>query len=171
MRTLNRHPRDNMSTNSSKPYAAAILAVTAWLAISQRTAASAPPSRYTVPMPGTVYDTRTKLTWQQTIDANSYTQSAAANHCTGSTLAGSGWRLPTRAELLTLIDPTLYDPAVDRTTFPNAPKSGDAYTTSAWFWTATPSAETPGWAWYINFYGGSSNISDVGSSYRVICVR
>ena len=162
-----------MSTSNNLRIACArvLAACAVWLGVAQPIAADAPPNRYMFPMPGTVYDVRTKLTWQQTVDAGMHTQGEAIGYCTSLPLAGGGWRLPTRAELLTIVDPTKYDPALDRSAFPDAPKGGSPSSTSVWFWTATASAETQGWAWYVNFYGGSANILNVTGAYRVRCVR
>lgn len=122
--------------------------------------ADAPPSRYTFPATGTVHDTRTNLTWQRDVDAGSYTQSAAASYCTGLTLANGGWRLPTRAELLTLVDPTKYNPAIDTSAFPSTP--------SDFFWS---SSAYSGVAWSVYFNSGSSSDFVPGATYRVRCVR
>jgi hypothetical protein len=74
----------------------------------------------------TVTDTRTQLVWQrQYSDTDTLEQARAA--CSSS---GSGWRLPGVKELLTLIDPTRSEPAVDPV-FPKLPIPGV-------FWSATP---------------------------------
>jgi hypothetical protein len=82
----------------------------------------------------------------------------------GLILANGGWRLPTRAELLTLVDPTKYNPAIDATAFPSTP--------SDYFWSSSAYAGSSGNAWYVYFYNGYSNNVDVTSNtYRVRCVR
>jgi hypothetical protein len=61
-----------------------------------------------------------------------------------------GWRIPTRAELVTLIDDTQYGPAIDIRFFPDCP--------SDWFWTSTVYAPSPGdCAWSVNFNDGYAN--------------
>ena len=93
----------------------------------------------------TVVDTTTGLEWlrkplgrfkhQQAIDA-----CAAVEH------DGGGFRLPTRAELLTLVDITKFDPAIDTEAFPNI-KGG-------WFWSSDLCAWSSASAWLVSFSGG-----------------
>lgn len=87
------------------------------------------------------------MTWQQAKDY-------AAN-------LDDGWRLPTRAELLTLVDDTRHDPAC--AVFPDCP--------SDWFWTSTPWAGSSSGAWVVNFSNGVAVNGGVGDGYRVRCVR
>ena len=54
---------------------------------------------------GTVRDNRTGLTWQRDIGTVSYSFGQAEGVCSALGTAGGGWRLPTRKELLTLVDP------------------------------------------------------------------
>ena len=126
--------------------------------------ADAPSGRYTFPTNGTVYDTRTKLTWQRMLDDVDYTQSAAVSYCTSLSLDGTGWRLPSVDELLTLIDPTKYSPAIDQTAFPGA-------NTSFTFWSSTLGAGPAGRAWGVYFSNGASNRYDVTTKTRARCVR
>lgn len=58
------------------------------------------------------------------------------------------WRLPERAELLSLVDPVASDPAIDTRTFPA--------TRSAWYWTATAAAN-PVRVWIVSFADGFSD--------------
>lgn len=129
-------------------------------------AAEAPPGRYTYPASGTVYDTRTQLTWEQSVDAGTYSQSAAASYCTSLPLAGGGWRLSTIEELESIVDDTTVNPAIDVTAFAGTP--------NAWFWSSSPYADTlnaPGTAWGVFFSHGYSDTSSVSSAWRVRCVR
>jgi hypothetical protein len=125
--------------------------------------ADAPPGRYTFLVSGTVYDTRTKLTWQGAVDASTYTWANATTYCTNLSLQGTGWRLPTRAELLTLVDPTKSNPAIDQTAFPSTPHE--------WFWSSSPYVGSAGSAWGVAFNFGFSNYYDTAYAYRVRCVR
>jgi hypothetical protein len=59
---------------------------------------------------GLVYDRATGLTWQQTIDANTYTWSSALAYCTS---LGSGWRTPSLTELQTIEDHTILGQGLD----------------------------------------------------------
>jgi hypothetical protein len=127
--------------------------------------ASAPAGRYTISA-GTVYDTKTRLTWQQGFSASTMAWADAKTYCAGigSTLAGTGWRLPTVKELGTLVDNSLVNgPLIDLTAFPNTP--------STWFWSSTEQAGTTNIAWLVAFANGSSNISYKTSNIEVRCVR
>jgi hypothetical protein len=126
--------------------------------------ADAPPDRYTYPAAGTVYDTRTKLTWQQIVDSNTYAWVDAKTYCATLTLAGSGWRLPAVSELLTIVDPTRVNPSVDPTAFPGTPMR--------YFWSSSPSSRSSGSVWAVEFWQGSSNHVDPASTYLLVrCVR
>jgi hypothetical protein len=122
-----------------------------------------PPGRYTFPAAGTVHDARTKLTWQQVVDAGQYPPSAAASYCTSLTLANGGWHLPTLPELLTLVDPTKSKPAIDTTAFPNAPSEN--------FWSSSAYVGSSAYTWLVSFYSGGSDTNDFTVSSRARCVR
>ena len=141
----------------------AILVAT--LALSLQASASAPPGRYTI-SGGTVFDNKTKLTWQQQTPATLYTWAGAKTYCAGlgTTLGGSGWRLPTVRELLTLIDYSQGPPPViDTTAFPGTP-AGD-------FWSSSPQAGSATNAWEVWFYFGNPKVSATTSTLNVLCVR
>jgi Protein of unknown function (DUF1566) len=124
--------------------------------------ADAPAGRYTV-QSGTVYDTVTRLTWQQTPDVNSYTWAQAGTYCAG---LGSGWRVPTVGELQTIVDEARASgAAIDRTAFPNTP--------ATWFWTSTSVVGLPNYAWYVDFTIGAATFrpDNKPTTNRVRCVR
>jgi len=129
----------------------------------QRAYADAPPGRYMFPTPDTVYDTHTKLTWQRVADSNYFSQPDAQSHCASLALDNGGWRLPTRAELLTLVDPTRYAPAIDVHAFTDASTSG--------FWTATRFVPRAGYGWIVGFNIGESNGFESTSMWSARCVR
>ena len=121
----------------------------------------------------TVTDTITRLLWQRdgsgvrpacTTDSTNLTctLAEARAYCASLTLGGvSGWRLPARNELITIVDFTKTNPpSIDETAFPN--------TTTDWFQTSSSDAFAGGWNWNVGFYDGRSDGSDVG---RVRCVR
>ena len=72
----------------------ALAAVGAVLGLTVSASGNAPDNRYTVAS-GTVYDTKTKLTWQQVVPWTTYSWADAKTYCAGLSLAGTGWRLPT----------------------------------------------------------------------------
>jgi hypothetical protein len=122
----------------------------------------APPGRYDLSVSGTVHDNLTQLTWQQSVDDSSFTRAEADTYCAALSLDGGGWRLPTRAELESIIDDTHFYPAIDPTAFPGAPAGA--------FWTATQYVPYSDIVWYVDFYSGQSVFSN-GSSFRLRCVR
>ncbi len=114
---------------------------------------------------GTVQDDVTGLIWQQDV-GGSYVWSDAISYCEDLSLAGhDDWRLPTRIELLSIVDHTRTSPAVDTSVLP---------TPSGFFWTATPwavSADPPR-SWIVNFYEGlTSNNGYTTGEYNARCVR
>jgi hypothetical protein len=123
------------------------------------------PSKTPATDPRITRDSETGLEWQTVPFANSIKWKDADEACKALRLGGhDDWRLPTRAELLTLVDDTKHDPAIDTEAFPSTP--------SAWFWTSTPYAGDPdAYAWVVYFGYGYSGISYRGLSYRVRAVR
>jgi hypothetical protein len=97
---------------------------------------------------GTITDTRTGLMWSRnTLNAEEADQPACDALATACTLGGhSDWHLPTREELVTLIDDTRYSPAIDTDAFLDIKND--------WYWTSTPTAWSASGAWYVNFYYG-----------------
>jgi hypothetical protein len=124
------------------------------------------PASYTDPGDGTVKDNVTGLVWQQTVSAETYTWEDALSYCAGLELAGTGWRVPTRIEVASIIDHTRTSPAINTTAFPCTP--------TGFYWTSSPWAVTtpPARSWGTNFYEGltSNNVWNTGLN-RVRCVR
>jgi hypothetical protein len=58
-------------------------------------------------------------------DPAAVAQQQALAHCAALSLAGGGFRLPSIAELLTLVDPTRSQPAIDPIAFPGT--AGDFF--------------------------------------------
>lgn len=98
------------------------------------------------------------LEWQADVRKGSMTWQEAKVYAAS---LGKGWRLPTRAELLTLVDDTRCNPACS--IFPDTP--------SDWFWSSSPWAGSSSYAWFVDFYVGYAYSGDVGSYFRVRCVR
>ena len=134
--------------------------------------ANAPPGHYTAGM-GMVSDNKTTLTWQQaapTIGGDSgngeYTWSNAKSYCAALSLNGSGWRLPTVKELVSLVDVTKQSPCIDTSA------NGFPATPAAAFWSATPLASSPlSEAWGVAFTNGYAYHEGVAAMNRVRCVR
>ncbi len=99
------------------------------------------------------------LEWSNTLcNGERVTHKKAEKACAA---LGEGWRLPTRVELLSLVDDTRADPAIDTERFPD--------TKSAAYWTSTPFASDSSYAWFVSFYDGYAN--DLRRDYDDAFVR
>ena len=111
-----------------------------------------------------VLDATTGLMWSRDSlpggEVNQASAEKAASEC--DLLCKNDWRLPTRAELLTLVDDTRDSPAID----PIFNCESD------WYWTSTPAACSPAvYAWYVFFSFGGCNWGDRDGSGFVRAVR
>lgn len=108
---------------------------------------------------GTITDTRNRRIWQQHVDDTSYSWDAAKTLCDRRTEGGTGWRLPTKAELESIIDDSqpaiLFDPIA----FPNTPAGS--------YWTSSSFEKD---AWYVSSVGYSAHVAP-GEMLLVRCVR
>jgi len=121
---------------------------------------------YDTSQAGVVLDKVTKLMWQHPLDANTYTWAAAKTYCAGLVLGGySDWRLPSRIELVSILDPTVAapGPTIDAIGFPSTP--------ATFMWTASPVAGSTTLAWNVEFSSAGTHSQFVTSAYRVRCVR
>ena len=144
------------------------------------------PASYTVNADDTVTDNVTTLTWERTVRAviyppapsghasvplNAYSQLEAARHCAD---LGPGWRLPTRLELVSLVDFTVNEPGptIDQAAFPDTPVDFP-------YWTSSPDLGYST-AWSVDFSKGATvgriNVSDPAQdlyvpNQLVRCVR
>ena len=119
----------------------------------------------------TVVDRVTGMMWQRTPPSGSYSQVEARSYCADLTLAGqSDWRLPSRLELVSLVDFSRA-PAIDPVAFP------DALKIQGWFWSASPlnqSSPSDGpRGWTVNFRVGDTNTTSTADyeKWSVRCVR
>jgi len=128
--------------------------------------ADAPAGRYTI-TGGTVFDTKTKLTWQQTVSSGQVTWANAKTFCPtlGASLGGGTWRVPTLKELLTIVDRSRASgPFIDQTAFPSAP--------GGLSWTLTTVAGISNGAWVVNFDTGvATTTASTTNQNPVRCVR
>lgn len=110
---------------------------------------------------GTVLDQSTGLIWQPCLVGQAWTGAACAGtpgqflFAAGATTAAadhfggySDWRVPTMAELLTLVDSARSKPALNTSAFPSA-------TTGA-VWSSTQNAGNSDYAWYIDLDYGTA---------------
>jgi hypothetical protein len=127
-------------------------------------ATGAPPGHFTDLGDGTVRDNPTGLIWQQGFSPSTQSQAASVAYCSTLTVpTGSDWRLPTVAELQTLVDESVVSPSIDTAYFPSTPPE--------WFWSSSPLAGPPSFGWFVYFtYGGTGSfgVADNGSAR---CVR
>lgn len=109
---------------------------------------------------GTVTDSRSGLFWQRNVPASfepacgaassvgSCTWAQAKNYCTGLALAGRSWRLPTAAELESIVDDSQSGTAISPNAFPDTPGS--------YFWAADLVHGKSSVAWRVDFGSGQS---------------
>jgi len=128
------------------------------------------PSSYTDLGDGTVKDNVTGLVWQKAVTSTqAFDWPTAQTYCTSLTLAGRAWRLPTRIELLSLVDFTRTGPAIDTTAFPGVP--GGKYHWTASPWVVSQIATKPQYSWIVNFSEGlTSNAGDRTQAEYARCV-
>jgi hypothetical protein len=104
----------------------------------------------------------TQLKWQKGTAMYYVTQPAAAAYCGQQTLGGlSGWRLPTRIELLSLVDDGKTGPAF------GAALTGD----SDWYWSDSAAANASGIGWAVNFADGEVATLPATALHLVRCVN
>jgi len=107
----------------------------------------------------TVTDNVTGLTWEANVDQTTYLQDEAVRHCQNK---GAGWRLPTRLELISLVDFTVAKPGP---TIAAAQFGGesvwsaplDATNDYRKFWTSSYAAGTTASGWEVDFSDGSAH--------------
>ena len=102
-----------------------------------------------------VTDNWTGLTWERGSPGGSgLTPADAQAYCAG---LGGGFRVPLFKELLTLVDPILYSPAIDTSAFPNSP--------NGIFWSSTGVVPANGNYYYVQFdYGDNYSYGTLSSS-------
>jgi hypothetical protein len=136
---------------------------------------------------GTVTDNNTGLVWQKcSMGQNSTDCSGSAtthnwyqasgtyhasynassiNVCGSLSLAGTGWRLPSKKELMGIVDYSIPypGPTIPQAIFPN--------TVSSDYWSSTTGADSTDGAWSVGFYGGYVSDYYKGNFDYVRCVR
>jgi hypothetical protein len=123
--------------------------------------ADAPPGRYeAADGESLVRDRETGLVWETTSDEAGYTWEEAKALCAGR--AGGAARLPTMKELLTLVDESRTDPAIDPAAFPGS---------TGYYWSSTVYAPNDALAWLVDFTVGAPSWADQAGAARVRCVR
>jgi len=113
-------------------------------------------------------DNVTKLVWSLESGLGDWTTYATTTHpaavnATARCGFNSGWRLPTRSELLSLVHNGVFNPAIDIAYFPG--------TGAGWYWSNDTYAPFPAGAWVVNFSDGSTSADFKTSFYQVRLVR
>jgi len=112
-----------------------------------------------------VRDNNTGLVWEQAPDATTRTWVQSIIYCVNKNVGGTrGWRLPSVAELASLINPTLAQPFVPASVFTGVQLE--------FYWSATKAADAPlPSAWFVDFFGGTAFEHDKNFSGHAWCVR
>ncbi len=139
-----------------------------WPMPSRGLGANTAPS-YTL-LTDTVVDGVTQLIWQRNVPesvsgcGSTCTWDKAKAYCESLELDGaSDWRLPTRIELVSILDDEAIMPSIDAEAFPNTPSQS--------FWTASIYAGESSRAWVVAFGAFQSIAQAKTSGHRVRCVR
>jgi Protein of unknown function (DUF1566) len=109
---------------------------------------------------GTITDRITGFLWDRSASTSTTTHAQALDYCAGR---GGRWRLPTRIELVSLVDFTVpqQGPTINPA-FPDTPQTV--------FWTSSPDLHDPNSAWGVFFDIGYSDYDDVSDAGHARCV-
>ncbi len=114
---------------------------------------------------GTVNSSCCGLVWQREVDDGEYDWEASKVYCEQLSIAGGGWRLPTKDELLSLLVPGA-SPPIDTSAFGDTPEQ--------YYWSVTPHRTSSRSAWQVSFFaegGGFASTGSLGLTSKVRCVR
>ena len=116
---------------------------------------------------GIVIDSTTGLQWQDDYSNNGgnvkrATWTAAIDYCEALNLGGTGWRLPNKKELLTVVDYTRYSPAINPVF---------SQTVSSNYWSSTTYKKDTSNAWVVSFSNCNTGIGNKSGTSYVRCVR
>jgi hypothetical protein len=112
-----------------------------------------------------VIDSVTKLKWQKVADKTLRTRDEAERYCDGLRIKGESFRLPSRIELLSLVDFTRATVYLDEEAFPDE-RAGK-------YWTSSGYAKDTRNGWVVNFEFGTTlvGIEALTKKLLVRCVR
>lgn len=117
---------------------------------------------------GVVVDRTTGLMWKRAAEDARFTFDGAQEHAKAVNSAGgfaghADWRVPTREELLSIVDPRFEKPAVHPEAFPGTPPT--------WFWSSSPIASDASDPWNVSFNNGNDYWNSKNNAFRVRLVR
>jgi hypothetical protein len=117
-----------------------------------------------------VRDNNTGLVWEKSpsgISTCCFQWTTARRHCADKVVGNQkGWRLPSFAELASLVDPTV--------PFPGPmlqPGHPFLNVQPSFYWSASTDAEVPETAWAVFFSNGAVGTHNKGNPFYVWCVR
>jgi hypothetical protein len=118
--------------------------------------------RYALDDNDTVIDHKTGLMWQRTDDGQQRNWTDAGQYCVDLVLGGkTDWRAPSIDELLTIVDYSRSDPAID-----------PVFNCHLWFyWSGSTYPLNADYGWDVYFGYGYSSTWDKGDNYYTRCVR
>lgn len=126
------------------------------------------PASYTVDVHGlTVTDNVTHLVWER--KSTLRTLADTKTHCENLKLNGvTGFRLPSRIELMSLVDTTVTKPAIDGSSFVTV---GEMQGTEQvfYYWTSLLTSD-PDYQFVVDFTFGTSSVFFIGASLGARCV-
>jgi hypothetical protein len=114
---------------------------------------------------GTVTSSCCGLVWQREIDDGEYDWEQSKVYCEQLSIAGGGWRVPTKDELLSLLVPGALPP-IDTGAFGETPEH--------LYWSVTPLRGSSRTAWLVSFFtegGGFASTGSLNLTSKVRCVR
>jgi hypothetical protein len=111
---------------------------------------------------GTILDTHTSLTWQKDTPDRLFNFVEAAEYAANLDISGKGWRVPTKLELLGIVDREKVNPCISEVF---------GKTFLEWYWTSTLFQGGSSDAWVVSFYDGYSISIVVTNIFRIRCVR
>jgi hypothetical protein len=116
----------------------------------------------------TVLDKQTCLMWERAVSSPACDWQHAKDYCKTLRLAGhDDWRVPTAVELKSILDRSRHSPSINVSAFPATPATVELN----WYWTSTPTARDPAYAWIVGFLYGVTSPCAVTDSNYVRCVR
>lgn len=134
-------------------------------ALERRVAALEARAHWIIPPPQSDTVVIGSLEWHKATSPDRLNFKDAEAYCKALTTGGhKDWRLPTIQELLSLVDYTRFDPAIDIAQFPD--------TKSTYYWSSSPGASSPAdSAWLVGFDGGYAGYYYRGLTAFVRAVR